>query len=287
MVDIMVALWFHSLRGEDRVSVKPHASPVLHAIKYLLGDLEASYLTTLRAKGGLQSYPSRLKDPDTVDFSTGSVGIGATGPSGRRSPHRYTRSHFADTPAAGRFVSLLGDAELDEGAIWEAVADPQVASLGELLWVVDLNRQSLDRVVPGIQIERLQGMFAAAGWQVVTLKWGRFVSEMFARPGGSELRRRLEEMPNEEYQRMLRVRADEVADRILAGQASAQLRDLVASLTTEQLGRAVRDLGGTTCRCWSTRSTAPTTTAPRWCSPTPSRDVGWPPRATRTITPRC
>jgi pyruvate dehydrogenase E1 component len=112
------------------------------------------------------------------------------------------------------------------------------------MWVVDLNRQSLDRVVPDIQIERLHGMFAAAGWQVVTLKWGRFVSGLFERPGGTELRRRLEEMPNEEYQRMLRVPADEVADRVLAGQASAGLRDLVASLTTAELGRAVRDLGG-------------------------------------------
>ncbi|MET0916505.1 MAG: pyruvate dehydrogenase, partial [Jiangellaceae bacterium] len=244
MVDIMVALWFHSLRGEDRVSVKPHASPVLHAINYLLGDLDPAYLTTLRAKGGLQSYPSRLKDPDTVDFSTGSVGIGATAALWAAIAHRYARSHFGDTPDAGRFVSLLGDAELDEGAIWEAVADPQVASLGELLWVVDLNRQSLDRVVPDIQIERLHGMFAAAGWQVVTLKWGRFVSDLFERPGGDALRHRLEEMPNEEYQRMLRVPAEEVADRVLAGQTSPELRDLVTSLSTDELGRAVRDLGG-------------------------------------------
>ncbi|MDZ5662240.1 pyruvate dehydrogenase [Nocardioides sp. S-58] len=244
MVDIMVALWFHTLRGEDRVSVKPRASPVLHAIHYLLGDLDPAYLTTLRDKGGLQSYPSRLKDPDTVDFSTGSVGIGATAALWAAIAHRYARSHFADTPDAGRFVSLLGDAELDEGAIWEAVADPQVASLGELLWVVDLNRQSLDRVVPDIQIERLQGMFAAAGWQVVTLKWGQFVSELFERPGGAELRRRLEEMPNEEYQRMLRVPAGEVAERILAGQDSLALRNLVGSLGTDDLAHAVRDLGG-------------------------------------------
>src|SRR5215203_5695443 len=184
MVDIMVALWFHELVSGDRVSVKPHASPVLHAINYLLGDLDPRYLPTLRAKGGLQSYPSRLKDPDTVDFSTGSVGIGATAALWAAMSHRYLRSHFPAMPAAGRFISLLGDAELDEGAIWEAVADPAVANLGELLWVVDLNRQSLDRVVPDIQIERLQGMFAAAGWQVVTLKWGRFVSDLFKRPGG-------------------------------------------------------------------------------------------------------
>ncbi len=244
MVDIMVALWFHELTSEDRVSVKPHASPVLHAINYLLGDLDAAYLPTLRAKGGLQSYPSRLKDPDTVDFSTGSVGIGATAALWAAISHRYVRSQFADAPPAGRFVSLLGDAELDEGAIWEAVADPQVAHLGELLWVVDLNRQSLDRVVPDIQIARLQGMFEAAGWQVVTLKWGRLISELFDRPGGSELRRRLEEMPNEEYQRMLRVDPSEVAMRIMGEGGTPQLRALLDEVPSAQLAAAVRDLGG-------------------------------------------
>jgi pyruvate dehydrogenase E1 component len=244
MVDIMVALWFHELTGEDRVSVKPHASPVLHAINYLLGDLDPKYLPTLRAKGGLQSYPSRLKDPDTVDFSTGSVGIGATAALWAAISHRYVRSQFADAPPAGRFISLLGDAELDEGAIWEAVADPQVAHLGELLWVVDLNRQSLDRVVPDIQIARLQGMFEAAGWQVVTLKWGRLITELFERPGGSELRRRLEDMPNEEYQRMLRVDSAEIADRIMGESGTPQLRALLDEVPSAQLAAAVRDLGG-------------------------------------------
>jgi len=244
MVDIMVALWFHGLTAEDRVSVKPHASPVLHAINYLLGDLDPAYLTTLRSKGGLQSYPSRLKDPDQVDFSTGSVGIGATAALWAAVSHRYLQPHFPDCPAAGRFISLIGDAELDEGAIWEAVADPSVAKLGELLWVVDLNRQSLDRVVPDIQIQRLQGMFAAAGWQVVTLKWGRAISDLFLRPGGEELRSRLEAMPNEEYQRMLRVGADEIARRLVGTDGSGELSALVRSLDPDLLNAAVRDLGG-------------------------------------------
>jgi pyruvate dehydrogenase E1 component len=244
MVDIMVALWFHELTDLDRVSVKPHASPVLHAINYLLGDLDAKYLPALRAKGGLQSYPSRRKDPDTVDFSTGSVGIGATAPLWAALSHRYLRSQFADVPPAGRFISLLGDAELDEGAIWEAVADPNVAGLGELLWVVDLNRQSLDRVVPDIQIQRLQGMFEAAGWQVVTLKWGRAISEIFRRPGGAQLKQRLEEMPNEEYQRLLRAATAEVAERLLGQDADPRLRELVESLPASQLEQLIRDLGG-------------------------------------------
>lgn len=244
MVDIMVALWFHELTSRDRVSVKPHASPVLHAINYLLGDLDERYLTTLRARGGLQSYPSRSKDPDTVDFSTGSVGIGATAALWAAIAHRYLRSHVPGTPDAGRFISLLGDAELDEGAIWEAVADPAVSRLGELLWVVDLNRQSLDRVVPDIQIQRLQGMFAAAGWEVVTLKWGRLISELFERPGGEELRSRLEDMSNEEYQRMLRADSSELGARIVGEAGSQRLRELLDSVSPTHLAAAVRDLGG-------------------------------------------
>src|ERR1700757_3647823 len=139
MVSIMTSLWFRHLRADDRVSVKPHASPVLHAINYLLGELDESYLPTLRAFGGLQSYPSRLKDPDPVDYSTGSVGIGATAPIWGAVARRYTQSAVGGA-GTGRQYSLLGDAELDEGAIWEAVLEPAVAELGEIVWVVDLNR---------------------------------------------------------------------------------------------------------------------------------------------------
>lgn len=244
MVDIMVALWFAGLGRHDRVSVKPHASPVLHAINYLLGDLDRSYLPRLRELGGLQSYPSRAKDPDTVDFSTGSVGIGATAAVWAAMAHRYLAARVPDAPPAGRFISLVGDAELDEGAVWEAVTDPSVARLGELLWVVDLNRQSLDRVVPDVQAHRLQGMFEAAGWQVITRKWGRRITALFERRGGAELRERLETMPNEEYQRMLRVESSEVADRLLAAGGSAELRTLLGSLSDDDLAQAVRDLGG-------------------------------------------
>ena len=244
MVDIMVSLWFAELTAADRVSVKPHASPVLHAINYLLGDLDPAYLGTLRAKGGLQSYPSRRKDPDTVDFSTGSVGIGATAPLWAAMSHRYLRSHLPLTPSAGRFISLVGDAELDEGAVWEAIADPMVSRLGEVLWIVDLNRQSLDRVVPDIQIGRLQGMFAAAGWQVITLTWGRTISALFERSGGDELRRRLEEMPNEEYQRLLRADTSELSHRVLGPAGGPRLAALLDSLTSTELAEAIRDLGG-------------------------------------------
>ena len=247
MVGIMTALWFSELTAADRVSVKPHASPVLHAINYLLGDLDEKYLTTLRSKGGLQPYPSRAKDPDTVDFSTGSVGIGATAPLWAALSHRYVKEHFPQAPEAGRFYSLLGDAEMDEGAVWEAIIDPEVRQLGEAVWIVDLNRQSLDRIIPDVQIARLQGMFAAADWQVLTCKWGARIQGLFAGTGGQAFEQRMTDMPNEEYQRILRSHPDEVAERVLAGVEDAEesgLRALVEALTPRELAEVVRDLGG-------------------------------------------
>ncbi|WP_197383376.1 transketolase-like TK C-terminal-containing protein [Mycolicibacterium mengxianglii] len=257
MASIMTALWFDQLRAGDRVSVKPHASPVLHAINYLVGELDEAYLGTLREFGGLQSYPSRTKDPDPVDYSTGSVGIGATAPIWAAMARRYVHTRFdgaaeeliaADRTggtALGRQYSLVGDAELDEGAVWEAILDPAVTEFGEIVWIVDMNRQSLDRVVPHIAADRLERMFGAAGWQVITLKFGRLLEELFARPGGATLRRRIVEMPNAEYQRLLRCAADELRSRLPGdGPDSGALRALTSDLDDATLLAAIRNLGG-------------------------------------------
>ncbi len=244
MVSIMTSLWFEQLQAGDRVSVKPHASPVLHAINYLLGQLDEKYLTTLRAFGGLQSYPSRSKDPDPVDYSTGSVGIGATAPIWGAFARRYVNAAVSDT-GSGRQYSLLGDAELDEGAVWEAVLDSSVSELGEIVWIVDLNRQSLDRVVPNIAAGRLERMFSAAGWQVITVTFGKLLDALFARPGGAALRTRILRMPNPEYQRLLRCGADELRTRLpgSGGDADA-IVGLITELDDDILIRAVRNLGG-------------------------------------------
>lgn len=244
MVSIMTSLWFEHLRPGDRVSVKPHASPVLHSINYLLGQLDEKYLTTLREFGGLQSYPSRSKDPDTVDYSTGSVGIGATAPIWGAMARRYVDTHVGDT-GRGRQYSLVGDAELDEGAVWEAILDPGIADLGEVVWIVDLNRQSLDRVVPNIAARRLEKMFEAAGWQVIPVRFGELLESLFARPGGDALRTRILQMPNPEYQRLLRCTADEVRDRLPGnGVESQKIGELIAALDDATLLAAVRNLGG-------------------------------------------
>ncbi|WP_426374671.1 transketolase-like TK C-terminal-containing protein [Rhodococcoides fascians] len=248
MVTIMTSLWFEQLEAGDRVSVKPHASPVLHAINYLLGELDEKYLTTLRSYGGLQSYPSRAKDPDTVDYSTGSVGIGATAPIWGAMSRRFVDSAFsADTPSGfrGRQYSLVGDAELDEGAVWEAVIDPGIGELGEIVWIVDLNRQSLDRVVPNIAARRLEKMFDAAGWQVITVRFGRLLENLFARTGGDALRRRILDMPNPEYQRLLRCSACELRDRLPGnGSDAAAIAALIGDLDDLILTESIRNLGG-------------------------------------------
>jgi pyruvate dehydrogenase E1 component len=244
MVSIMSSLYFEQLQSGDRVSVKPHASPVLHAINYLLGSLDERYLTTLREFGGLQSYPSRSKDPDPVDYSTGSVGIGATAPIWGAFARRYVDTCFAPT-GAGRQYSLVGDAELDEGAVWEAILDPVVPKLGEIVWIVDLNRQSLDRVVPYIAAGRLAAMFSAAGWQTITVTFGKLLEGLFGQPGGTALRTRILQMPNAEYQRLLRCSADELRSRLPgSGTGAGDISELIADLDDHTLTRALANLGG-------------------------------------------
>lgn len=244
MSTIMTTLWFEQLRAEDRVSVKPHASPVLHAINYLTGQLDEKYLTTLREFGGLQSYPSRTKDPDPADYSTGSVGIGATAPIWGAISRRYTET-LTGVPNRGRQYSLLGDAELDEGAIWEAVLDSSVQDLGEIVWIVDLNRQSLDRVVPNIAAGKIEKLFDAAGWQVITVRFGRLLESLMALSGGDALRRRIVGMSNPEYQRLLRCGVDELRERLPgAGADAAAISGLIAGVDDVTLLAAIRNLGG-------------------------------------------
>jgi len=244
MVSIMTSLWFEQLQPGDRVSVKPHASPVLHAVNYLLGELDQTYLTTLREFGGLQSYPSRSKDPDPVDYSTGSVGIGATAPIWGAMARRYVQTTTGGA-GTGRQYSLVGDAELDEGAVWEAILDPGIADLGEIVWIVDLNRQSLDRVIPNIAATRLEKMFDAAGWQVITVKFGHLLEDLFTRSGGDALRTRILDMPNPEYQRLLRCDAEQVRVRLPGeGLGADAISTLIADLDDHTLTEAIRNLGG-------------------------------------------
>jgi pyruvate dehydrogenase E1 component len=239
---IMTALWFGHIGGSDKVAVKPHASPVYHAIKYLTGELDRSYLTRLRERGGLQAYPSRTKDPDVSDFSTGSVGLGAVAPLFSAATRRYADAHFGDR-APARFIALVGDAELDEGNVWEAIADPVTRELGNFTMVVDLNRQSLDRVIPDIAAVRLKRFFADAGWHVVEAKYGSRLTAAFEQPGGDCLRAHIDALSNEAYQELFSLQPAALRDKFLVG-ADPVLVRLAGDLDDLALAALVTDLGG-------------------------------------------
>lgn len=242
MASIMTALWFGHLDGEDKVAVKPHASPVYHAIKYLTGELDRSYLTTLRQFGGLQAYPSRTKDPDVSDFSTGSVGLGAVAPLFSALTRRYVDSHFGAQPPA-RFIALVGDAELDEGNVWEAIADPATQELGNFTMVVDLNRQSLDRVIPDIAATRLKRFFADAGWHVTEAKYGARLTEAFTQSDGDALESHIDAMANEAYQELFGLSPADVRRALLLG-ADDAVRRVADRYDDDGLKHLVTDLGG-------------------------------------------
>ena len=246
MVSLMTALYFHSLRFGDRVSVKPHGSPVYHAIQYLLGNLPEEKLRQFRSFKGLQSYPSRTKDVDQVDFSTGSVGLGAVVPNFARLTRQFVRDHFG-YPRPNRFIALMGDAELDEGNVWEALGEETLQELGRVLWIVDLNRQSLDRVVPSGKAQKIEEMFRINGWRVLELKYGRKLEEVFRRPHGEKLRARIDLMSNDEYQSLLRIEDGEKIRRRLVNTPDGQdgeLLELLSDYSTDEVKPLLADLGG-------------------------------------------
>jgi len=200
MVSIMTALYFSALRPEDRVAVKPHAAPVFHAIQYLMGNQSREKLETFRGFGGAQSYPSRTKDVDGVDFSTGSVGLGVAVTAFASLVQDYVHAHgWAADRREGRIVALVGDAELDEGNIYECLQDGWKNDLRNCWWVIDYNRQSLDGVVREGLWQRIEGIFTAYGWRVVRVKYGALQQAAFEEPGGDRLRAWIDTCPNALY----------------------------------------------------------------------------------------
>jgi pyruvate dehydrogenase E1 component len=200
MTAIMAALYFHALRPQDKVSVKPHASPVLQAIHYLLGNQSLEQLQQFRALGGAQSYPSRTKDKIPVDFSTGSVGLGVAITAFSSLVQDYLVAHGSlDEADAGRMISLMGDAELDEGNIYECLIEAYKHDIRNCWWVVDYNRQSLDSTTADRMFRRFDDIFETCGWRVVTLKNGKLQRAAFSRPGGKSLEDWIENCPNADF----------------------------------------------------------------------------------------
>jgi pyruvate dehydrogenase E1 component len=200
MTAIMAALYFHALGPNDKVAVKPHAGPVLHAVHYLLGNQSREQLEAFRGFGGAQSYPSRTKDRIPVDFSTGSVGLGVAVTAFASLVQDYLVAHGELAPAdTGRMVALMGDAELDEGNIYECLIEAYKHDIRNCWWIVDYNRQSLDATTAERMFGRFDEIFASCGWRVVTLKYGKAMEAAFGEPGGEALKRWIDECGNADY----------------------------------------------------------------------------------------
>jgi len=245
-ISIMTALYFEILRPQDRVAVKPHASPVFHAINLLLGRERPERMAGLRQMGGVQSYPSRTKDGPEVDFSTGSVGLGVALTSFAALMQDYVRLHGlgAGLPP-GRHVAIAGDAELDEGNIYEALLEGWKHDVRNVWWVIDYNRQSLDSVVPDRLFGRIEGLFRDMGWNVVTLKYGRLLQAAFAREGGEALRRWIDDCPNSLYSALTFQGGAAWRQALLAELGREPgLRAILDPMSDDELAELMTNLGG-------------------------------------------
>ena len=247
VVSIMTALYFSELRPQDRVAVKPHASPVFHAANFLLGRQTVAQMEGLRRFGGAQAYPSRVKDGPEVDFSTGSVGLGVAATSFAALIQDYVRLHGllpAHLPP-GRHIAIAGDAELDEGNIYEALLEGWKHDVRNVWWIVDYNRQSLDSVVQDRLFGRFEGLFGDMGWNVVRIKHGRRQAAAFARPGGETLRAWIDDCPNSLYASLTFQGGAAWRTALLADLGrSAELRAIIDPLSDAELSALMTNLGG-------------------------------------------
>ena len=243
---IMTALYLAVLKPEDRVAVKPHASPIFHAIQYLLGHQTREKLENFRGYKGAQSYPSRTKDVDDVDFSTGSVGLGVAQTLFASLVQDYVKAHdWAKDLPEGRMIALLGDAEMDEGNIFEALLEGWKQGLRNTWWIIDYNRQSLDAVVREGLFDRFESIFRSFGWDVVVLKHGVLMQEAFAEPGGERLRQWIDTCPNQLYSALTFQGGAAWRKRLLddLGDQGPVTR-LIEKRSDEELARLMSNLGG-------------------------------------------
>ncbi len=243
---LMTALYFHALRPQDKVAVKPHAGPVLHAIHYLLGEQTRDKLERFRGLGGVQSYPSRTKDTIPVDFSTGSVGLGVavTAFSSLVQDYLIAQGKLAEADA-GRMIALMGDAELDEGNIYECLIEGYKHDLRNCWWIVDYNRQSLDATTADRMFRRFDDIFETCGWRVVTLKHGRLQREAFQRPGGTALEDWIENCPNADFAVLTYLGGAAWRERLTKDLGEvAGIAELLADHDDAALARLMTNLGG-------------------------------------------
>jgi pyruvate dehydrogenase E1 component len=246
MTAIMAVLYFHALGPNDKVSVKPHAGPVLHAIHYLLGQQTRENLENFRGLGGVQSYPSRTKDKIPVDFSTGSVGLGVAVTAFSSLVQDYLIAHGQmANEDAGRMIALMGDAELDEGNIYECLIEAYKHDIRNCWWVVDYNRQSLDSTTADRMFRRFDDIFETCGWRVATLKYGKRQQAAFEQPGGDTLKSWIDNCPNADFAALTYQGGAAWRARLLSDIGSRRhVAKLLAGYDDEALAALMTNLGG-------------------------------------------
>ena len=247
IISIMVALYFKVLQSEDRVAVKPHAAPVFHSIQYLLGNQSKEKLENFRGFGGAQSYPSRTKDTADVDYSTGSVGLGGaiTIFGSLIQDYLYQHNLINEQNRNGKMVALLGDAELDEGNIYEALLEGAKQNVRNCWWVIDYNRQSLDAVVADELHLKIDELFASMGWRVITLKYGKKLQNLSKIKGGNKILNWIDNCPNDLYSAL-----SYLGSKGWRGHLNNDLKNdkdalkIISSLNDEDLNETMSNLAG-------------------------------------------
>ena len=246
MTAIMSALYFHALRPQDKVAVKPHAGPVLHAIHYLLDEQTRDRMERFRGLRGVQSYPSRTKDAIPVDFSTGSVGLGVAITAFTSLVQDYLIAHGQmNEAAAGRMIALMGDAELDEGNIYECLIEGYKHDLRNCWWIVDYNRQSLDATTADRMFRRFDDIFETCGWRVLTLKYGKSQLAAFRKPGGKALQDWIDNCPNADFAVLTYQGGAAWRERLLADiGGKVSVKALLDGYEDDALAALMTNLGG-------------------------------------------
>ncbi len=254
--------------GFDHMAVKPHTSPTDHSYNYLLDllldennqrlpeNLATTALHGLRkfSQNGepvFQSYHSAY-DPDRHNFfPSGTVGIPPVNAGYLAHAYRYAENHGYEVPANAHFWSLMGDSEFREGSLLEAMPDFAEREIGNLTWIVDYNRQSLDghrivneKIYGGSDDYRIEKTFEANGWEVIQVRHGRIREELFEKTGGDAFQKWIEsELRDYQLQTFL-LSQDTKAVRAEILRDFPHLATFLKTLSDDTLHSALRDFGG-------------------------------------------
>ncbi|MCC7382583.1 MAG: pyruvate dehydrogenase [Deltaproteobacteria bacterium] len=268
-VHILSAIHLGVRGPDDMMAIKPHASPVDHALNFQLGLLHEikgrRWLSTEEGKTAMrglrkfsqqgepvfQSYHSEWDPDGEYFFPSGSVGIPPVSALYTALAYRYAEDHGLEAPKDAHFWCLIGDSEFREGSLAEAMPEAVEREIGNLTWIVDYNRQNLDgiRIVNprgfrGTDAERIEKVSAANGWEVIQVRHGRKRLALFEKPGGEALQRVLEDGISDFHFQTLLFKKDGAVVRENLYREEKKLEKVLKGLSDAELFSVFADLGG-------------------------------------------